>query len=335
MFFTAYLGNDEGLSRWQGAICAHAEWLHAGAHLERRRLRDRRNLALGWVGRAPATASTRWTESGEYIVVTTSSAVQLDESVSEGTDGWVDGNQHLPGNDVRISARLHSGEIRIVVPPTTPEQFYYAREACGYAFSNDMRLLLRMTGIELDLCGVCGLFQYGAIPPTMTVSKTVKRIQNGYMLHLRSCTDEPVFTPLRQQRCLEEQDNGSDNPVARVQAVLDSILSRVPEAAVLYFSGGVDSSLLASRMVQLGRTDIRLVNYSFGSTDQEGILATQIACWLGLEYHRVVHEPSKDRACSGPYRQGLFISLRRCFHHSDEHPGTRFATIGTIIVRRH
>src|SRR6184192_13346 len=57
-----------------------------------------------------------------------------------------------------------------------------------------------------------------------------------------------------------------------------------------YFSGGVDSSLLAARLSQLGRHDVRLVNYCFGREDTESPLAARVASHLGLECHQVRHE---------------------------------------------
>jgi asparagine synthetase B (glutamine-hydrolysing) len=65
---------------------------------------------------------------------------------------------------------------------------------------------------------------------------------------------------------------------------------RAPHAATLFFSGGVDSALLAARLAQAGRNDIRLVNYAFGAEDEESRLALRIADCLGLECHRILHD---------------------------------------------
>ena len=49
---------------------------------------------------------------------------------------------------------------------------------------------------------------------------------------------------------------------------------------MLFFSGGVDSSLLAARAAALGRTDIQLLNYAFGQHDPEAAHAQRVAAHL-------------------------------------------------------
>ena len=66
---------------------------------------------------------------------------------------------------------------------------------------------------------------------------------------------------------------------------LDETLVEVAECAkrpLVLFSGGVDSALLASRLVALGRTDTLLVHYSFGERDPETAAAKAVAQDIGL-----------------------------------------------------
>jgi asparagine synthase (glutamine-hydrolysing) len=60
----------------------------------------------------------------------------------------------------------------------------------------------------------------------------------------------------------------------------------------LYFSGGVDSSLLAARLQALGLAGIHLINFSFGADDPEGQQALRVAGHLGLDCQQVIYEPA-------------------------------------------
>jgi hypothetical protein len=69
----------------------------------------------------------------------------------------------------------------------------------------------------------------------------------------------------------------------RVVAVVDDELRELPEGAVILFSGGVDSGLLAARAAALGRRDVRLAHMSFGADDPDTAAARAMARELGLE----------------------------------------------------
>src|SRR6185369_945799 len=93
------------------------------------------------------------------------------------------------------------------------------------------------------------LFQYGAIPAPLTMARGVRRVPGGHALCLTPASGEAdiqrVFslapaTPNPDATSVEERD-----PAARVAAALDELLSRMAPSTV-YFSGGVDSSLMAA-----------------------------------------------------------------------------------------
>jgi asparagine synthase (glutamine-hydrolysing) len=290
MYFSAFLGTDEGFPPWQHALSEHARWLGLIPQIESRCLDDFRNLSFGWLDNKSVKVNHRLKEVEEYIVASTLGGGSLQEHIASGTKLLENIFDDRNSNSIAIAVSLRVGEIIIAIPPTTPQQFYVARTSHGYVFADDMRLFPRLMETELDERAIYALFQYGAIPPTMTMYKGVHRVPNGHVFRLRPNSYDPVCTPFFQPTAPAPKNGATSARETSVRETLDRSLSDIPESAVLYFSGGVDSGLLASRLVKLGRTDIRLLNYCFGPRDEEAKLALQMATHLGLECLQVNHE---------------------------------------------
>lgn len=81
--------------------------------------------------------------------------------------------------------------------------------------------------------------------------------------------------------------------------LLDAELSRVLNGRrpLVLFSGGVDSSLMAARLVELGHKDVILIHYQFDDNDPETAAARQIARQLGLELTVVQRQGSAEGNC--------------------------------------
>ena len=293
MFFSAFLGTDAGLPDWLEVLNQHARWLGLTPHIESRRLADFKNLSLCWLDRVPAGAKGRLKETQRFILATTFGELVPEEPVGQSSDLVEVLIRSARSSAIVIGAAIHDGEVGIVIPPTTPQQFYVARNSHGYVFADDMRLFPRLMETKLDERAIYALFQYGAIPPTMTIYKSVHRVPNGHLFRLRPNSHDPVCTPFFQPTAAAPKNGTTSAKETGVRETLDSSLSDIPKSAVLYFSGGVDSGLLASRLVKLGRTDIRLLNYCFGPRDEEAKLALQMATYLGLECLQVNHEMRK------------------------------------------
>lgn len=76
---------------------------------------------------------------------------------------------------------------------------------------------------------------------------------------------------------------------SKLEAILDRILIEAVgdgTAPAVLFSGGVDSGLIAARLVKLGFSDTLLLNYSFSDHDPESELAEAMANHLGLKFER-------------------------------------------------
>src|SRR6266446_3007240 len=278
MFFSAYVGTDAGLPPWREALTQHARYLGLQVRIEGRRLGDRRALSLGWLEYSPAAGRGRLQETEQQVVAATL---------------LFDGVAPDEANVATLTASLVRAEVRVAVPPASPQQVCYGRTPHGYVFADDLRLFPRLMHVDLDERAVYALLRYGVIPPSVTLYKQVKRIPNGHQLRLSPAAGEPVCTPLFHWTDLPHPEREGPQPDKWVAETLDGLLARVPASAVLFFSGGVDSALMAARLSRLGRKDVRLLNYCFSPEDEEGRLAVRVAARLGLECHQVHHDVRK------------------------------------------
>ena len=292
MFFSAYLGGDEGERDWLEAIQRHAAWLGLGTHISSRRTADGRVFAFGWASLRPPDTSTLVLQTSSHLtIIPLDTLTRAEALASPSPKGFIT-------NAVRMDLSLESGEVRVSVPVLTTEQFYYTGDVRGWVFGNDLRLMLRWAGLKLDEQAFYSLIHYGFISPPLTMSKTVSRIPPGNFFLLQPGSDKPSV-----QRFFDAADlpdpQPAPSPDERVRAALDCVLSRVPSPSAMHFSGGVDSGLLAARMVALGHSEVRLQNLSTGSGDIDSQLAPQMAAHLGLACEQVMWRASDIPAILG------------------------------------
>jgi asparagine synthetase B (glutamine-hydrolysing) len=156
----------------------------------------------------------------------------------------------------------------------------------GRVLTDDLRFCAALTGAALDPVGVYALLLFGQAPPPFTCFRGVQRLVGGYRYRIdakgMAATREFIADPAPTTDVAVGQ--------ARVGDILDELVSAFPKHALLFFSGGVDSALLAARAVALGRTDIRLLNYAFGPHDPEAAHALRVAAYLRLACERVTHD---------------------------------------------
>ncbi|HWP36236.1 MAG TPA: asparagine synthetase B family protein, partial [Gemmatimonadales bacterium] len=194
-------------------------------------------------------------------------------------------------NAATVIASLRDGSLAVVVPPATPEHCYAARVSGGWVVSDDFRLFRRLGFDELDERAVYALFQFGAIPAPIALFRGVRRLPSGHVSRLApraTSAAATAFFSSAAQRAGRTWDSGAPQ---RIRDALDAFLARLPERPLLFFSGGVDSGLLAARLAGIGRRDVRLVNYAFGTQDEGSLLAQGIAARLGLAFDRVPYDP--------------------------------------------
>ena len=190
-------------------------------------------------------------------------------------------------NWVRLEPSERGFAVR--VPPATPQPCYIVNAFGGQMLTDDLRLCAAVTGAVLDPVGVYALLLWGQAPAPHTILRGVTRLAGGHRFDVdgSKLTATRDFSP--------DPDPTTDMELAerRVEDVLDRVIGGIPANAMLFFSGGVDSSLLAARAAALGRNDIQLLNYAFGPDDPEAAQALRVAAHLRLACERVTHDASQ------------------------------------------
>jgi len=292
MIFAVYLAADDATA-WRDAVSRHAAWLGLAQRFGALRFGDGQTAHYAWLGPSSPTDGCPHAQapSGGGLVLATSGA---GDPVSDACSG--DTVRHLLTDPerpaaIRLAFLPPTGETLAAVPPAAVEQLYFARVGGGWALSNDLRLMARLAGADLDEAGVLGLFRYGLTPAPLTLFRGVRRVPVGHLLRIGPGA-EPVLTRFAVLGDASHREPEAANPEAFIRDTMDAILRRAPQSPVVYFSGGVDSSLIAARLAALGRDDTVLVNYTFGPDDQKAQLARHIAGHLGLRIHQVAWNPA-------------------------------------------
>ncbi len=281
MIFCGFLSTQTDVEHWRQSIHRHADWLRMSAHVEMHQCHNSSQIGWAWIHPSSASAPSlpALPERGEIFHLNATYALtDLAHMDAGDTDGLA----------TRLHVDLRRGTVEIAVPTTTPEQWYHSQNEFGVVFCNDLRWIVSWKGFDVDPHGIFSLLQFGAIVPPFTISKSVFRIPAGHRLTIRGSDQEPQITPIDHP--LGESHSIAD-PLVHVRETLDATLVRVPRQSTLFFSGGVDSSLLAARFKAMGRDDIQLLNVSFGADDQEGQFALAMAKALEMPCEQIVYDP--------------------------------------------
>ena len=235
---------------------------------------------------AVVTAHARWLgcEVSLQTVPTAAGTTRAIARIGQiGLDGAIAGS----ANWVTLAAQDAAFDVR--VPPTSPQHCYTLTAFRGRVLTDDLRLCAALTGAKLDPVGVYALLLYGSTPPPFTVLRGVTRLAGGHTYRV------DVDTIKATRDFVPDAAPTTDGAVAehRVAAVLDRLIGSLPANALLFFSGGVDSALLAARAARLGRRDLQLLNYAFSPSDPEAAHALRVASHLKLACERVAHDEAR------------------------------------------
>lgn len=291
MIFSLFRGNARLLSTWQSLLEAHTGWLRRHIQMELYSLPDGEVCALIWV--CPNDATQRKIpqnrDSPRMICAPGAQIRTSPEELLFNEENRERSFAPLSSSQIHLWVDSVTGEINIWVPPTATQQVFYAIREDSLVISNDLRWMLHWSGGELDPRAVYALLHYRAVPPPLTLLQNVARLPYGRWA---------TFPPHRLEAMLRV-DNFLSEPFHRyrdeaealfnLRCALDACLQHVPARSVLFFSGGVDSGLLAARLAALGRDDIPLLHLSFSSQGAETELAKHMADHLGLRLHIVTY----------------------------------------------
>ena len=189
-----------------------------------------------------------------------------------------------------LALREEDHSLRMDIPSTATDQFYYRTSSDSIDVTDDLRDLVRPSD-TLDERAIYSILQFGAAFPPLSPWKQIQRVVPGRITTFR---DHPVQVeeaefPSEQLWHSDNRTLDLDQQIAIVLDTLDQSLlaARQKHRLILLFSGGVDSGLLAARAAALGLKDTLLVNYCFGADDAESLLAEQMARHLGLSFQRI------------------------------------------------
>lgn len=288
MIFVAHIGTGD---TWRDAVSRHARHLGLAVCDGALPVPDGRAIRFAWLGPAGATNLRGPSPADGALILATTGEAAVEPDARSAADLARLLADPARSAAIRVGVLPSTGDVLAAVPPAAAEQLYFARTGDGWIVSNDLRLMARVAGGELDEAGVLGLFRYGLTPAPLTLFRNVGRVPVGHILHI-SPRMEPALERFAVLGDASHREPGAADPEALIRDTMDAILRRAPQSPVVYFSGGVDSSLIAARLVALGRDDAILVNYAFGPDDPKARLALRIAQHLGLRLHQVVWNPS-------------------------------------------
>lgn len=207
-------------------------------------------------------------------------------------------------NYAHIEIASEKRMFAVHVPACSPEHIVCAscaskhassRGDSAYWISNDTRFLRTFHGNQVNPSAIYGLLQYGAVPAPSTIDTALTRVPGGYTWQAYVQEDRCLATFTKPNFSLTSTRDNVKREEARreVNTTLDDQLASVPSGSALFFSGGVDSSLLAWRLAQQGRTDVTLLNYTFGASDEEAALARAVANRIGLPLIQIEDESTQ------------------------------------------
>jgi asparagine synthase (glutamine-hydrolysing) len=229
-----------------------------------------------------------------------------------------------------VSLRL-AGKARITCHVwsglTTVGQLYYRHNENSFVVSSDLRLLIRKRSDSFDPAGFYSLFQFGSVSAPFTLFKTIKRVPPGHLCSFSGGRIQSRLMPHRLTQC-QEYLPPVRQPESLMEHVLKDQLSKIPAEFGIFFSGGVDSGLLAALAKQLRRSEIILINCDFSSClqstpDQEAALARDMAVHLGYRLEVVGFDAASVR--------GMFERLGKDYTF----PFGDYSTIPTNILVHH
>jgi len=198
-------------------------------------------------------------------------------------------SSHLAKDNISLTSGVKisilDSKIIIKIPFPSTESIFYKKYHKGIEISNDLRLLYNESD-DLDNAGITSLLMLGSIVPPLTPFNKIKSLLPGftYELDTSSLAFKADDNSQWSTPSVDDKTLSTSKQMKKFSDTLDAIIQANCHTnnPVVLFSGGVDSSIIASRLAKMGWNDTSLVHCSFGNDDPETEVARSIAKALNL-----------------------------------------------------
>ena len=185
-----------------------------------------------------------------------------------------------------IYFNISQDNIEIEIPIPCTDSLYFKKQNNGIEICNDIRLLIE-TDEELNSAGIISCLLLGAPVSNLTPYKNIHACMTGYKytISFEDLTINSEVNSHWSRTNSEDHILGSEKQIKIISDQIDHCMHLYcpTKDPVIFFSGGVDSSVLASRASEMGWTDTTLVHFSFEKNDPDTDAARQISSILNLQ----------------------------------------------------
>lgn len=224
----------------------------------------------------------------------------------------------LSGNFALIIEAPDAKTTLLIADPLGLRSLYYIETQDGWVWSTKMRMLFPLVeGRSLDLTGVDEFFRYRWLAGENTLISQIKQVQPSHYTFLRDGFPAVTRRYAKLSFC---QSGGHDDEAAAIDetnSALDSYFTKMrrrSDAVGIFFSGGVDSSLLVAKAREHDFRRLVTVTVRWpGRPNPEAERAARIAKHFNVE-HRVVDVSDEFIETALP---GLIWQLERPPRHAN------------------
>ena len=169
-------------------------------------------------------------------------------------------------------------------------RMYYHLMESGVLFSSDIRFLLRVVPLEENELSVYAILKYGAIPEPMTISENIAVVPPAHYLQYNAingaCGTKSYFQlefPCDTHARIAHNYDAIIQPAKHKLQKSAQFLRQYKPAILI--SGGIDSSLYASYMHQIGKDRLHGIHCTFEDNDPELRFAQLFAEQINAHFH--------------------------------------------------
>lgn len=169
-------------------------------------------------------------------------------------------------------------------------RMYYHLTETGILFSSDIRFLLKIVPLDVNDLGVYAILKYGAIPEPLTISNNIAAVPPAHYLQYSvgsgNCRTKSYFQlefPCDKHRGAARDYDATIQPAKHRLRKSAQFLWQFKPAILI--SGGIDSSLYASYLNDVGGDRLHGIHCTFEDDDPELPFAQLLAEKIKAHFH--------------------------------------------------